>query len=224
MVRINKFIAVLSGISRRRADDLIAAGKIKVDGRTPSAGYQVKDVDRVVSTDNNFGFDHKGSDQPQRMLLMLDKPVGYVCSRKGQGSQTIYKLLPAKYHHLKPVGRLDKDSSGLLLMTNDGNLADKLTHPRYQKEKTYRIKLDKPLVQKTKNQLLRGVELEDGLSKFTKLKQCSACEYEVTLTEGRNRQIRRTFIALDYEVIELTRVKFGPYSLGRIGDGEYHIL
>ncbi len=155
---------------------------------------------------------------------MLNKPAGYVCSRKGQGSKTVYELLPAQYHALKPAGRLDKDSSGLLLLTNDGELANKLTHPRYQKEKVYRAKLDKPLAQTDKNQLLKGVELVDGMSKFTALNECSAATYEIILAEGRNRQIRRTFAVLGYGVLELHRTSFGPYTMpDQLGPGSWQV-
>jgi 23S rRNA pseudouridine2605 synthase len=224
MTRINKFIASLSGISRRSADKLVASGKVLVNGQPANAGYQVDSNDRVTSQDPSFRFDRLGRDKPSKILLMLNKPENYVCSRRGQGSKTIYNLLPERYHGLKPIGRLDKNSSGLLLLTNDGDLANKLAHPRYAKNKTYSVKLDKPLVQKDKNQLTTGVKLDDGLSKFTRLKECSKGIYEVTLAEGRNRQIRRAFAALGYQVIKLNRTKLGDYELNDLKNGEYASL
>jgi pseudouridine synthase len=154
---------------------------------------------------------------------MLHKPVGYVCSRDGQGSKTIYDLLPTKLHQLKPVGRLDKDSSGLLLLTNDGELANRLTHPSFEKEKVYEISLDKPLARPDRAQIEQGVLLEDGLSKL-QVKPLGNEHWQVTMREGRNRQIRRTFSALGYRLQALHRTQFGTYRLGRIAPGEYTVV
>ena len=138
-MRINKFIAQATGLSRRAADTAIGEGRVLVNGQKPSAGQDVSTNDAVL-------MDGKRITAPnQAQTIILNKPVGYVVSRDGQGSQTIYDLLPPELHQLKPVGRLDKDSSGLLLLTNDGQLAQELTHPRYQKTKIYEIRLDKPL-------------------------------------------------------------------------------
>jgi 23S rRNA pseudouridine2605 synthase len=157
---------------------------------------------------------------------MLNKPVGYVVSRDGQGNPIIYELLPAEYQALKPVGRLDKDSSGLLLLTNDGQLANELTHPRYAKTKVYEIALDKglePLHQQMIND--HGIELEDGNSRLQleKLDEQGKA-WRVTMSEGRNRQIRRTFAALGYEVINLRRVQFGAHALGALPPGHHQIV
>src|SRR5680860_37304 len=133
MSRINQFIASQSGLSRRAADKLVEDGKILVNGKVATVGQQVADNDEVTSSDPGFEFSRLGNQTVTNVLIALNKPTGYVCSRKGQGSKTIYELLPGKYKSLKPVGRLDKDSSGLLLMTNNGQLANELTHPRYQK-------------------------------------------------------------------------------------------
>src|SRR5690606_8683974 len=132
-----------------------------------------------------------------------NKPTGYICSRRGQGSRTVYDLLPDKYRSLKTAGRLDKESSGLLILTNNGNLANQLTHPRYEKEKVYKVKLNKPLTGADKNKLLEGVKLDDGPSRFIKIEQNPQGVCEVTLSEGRNRQIRRTFDTLGYKVVYL---------------------
>jgi 23S rRNA pseudouridine2605 synthase len=147
---------------------------------------------------------------------MMNKPVGYVVSRNGQGSPTIYSLLPLQYHKLKPVGRLDKASSGLLLLTNDGNLANDLTHPSKQKVKIYEISLNLPL-QPLHRQMIsdHGIELEDGNSKLQleRREEGNDKDWTVTMHEGRNRQIRRTFGALGYDVTKLHRTQFGPYKL-----------
>lgn len=161
----------------------------------------------------------------ETVTIMLNKPPGYVCSRKGQGNKTIYDLLPKKYQRLKPIGRLDKDSSGLLLLTNDGIFANKLTHPRYQKEKIYVLALNKKLGPRDKNQLLTGVELSDGMSKFINVKHYSNNDYQVVLAEGRNRQIRRTFNALGYKILSLHRIRLGSYQLpDNLLLGEFNII
>jgi 23S rRNA pseudouridine2605 synthase len=128
-------------------------------------------------------------------------------------------------HHLKPVGRLDKDSSGLLLMTNDGNLANELTHPSYRKNKVYEVTLDKPL-QPLHRQMIsdHGVMLDDGPSKFELERLADETTWQVTMHEGRNRQIRRTFAGLGYEVIGLNRIRFGDYRLAELSPGQWQQL
>lgn len=157
---------------------------------------------------------------------MLNKPTGFVVSRNGQGSQTIYDLLPRELWHLNPIGRLDKNSSGLLLLTNDGELANRLTHPKYKKEKQYQVTLNKQLGSIDQDEIShKGVKLDDGLSKL-KLSH-PADDYKtwrVTMSEGRNRQIRRTFAALDYKVTALHRTHFGEHALGKLPSSEFKIV
>jgi 23S rRNA pseudouridine2605 synthase len=207
-MRINKYIALASGMSRRAADAAIAEGRVLVNGEVPAVGYDTRDDDRVTLDGSAITPDVKP------VTIILHKPAGYVVSRNGQGSRTIYDLLPAKYHTLKPVGRLDKDSSGLLLLTNDGHLANELTHPRYTKTKIYEVELDKPL-QPLHQQMVNdhGIELEDGNSRLQLEKLDNAKNWKVTMQEGRNRQIRRTFAALGYTVTKLHRTHFGSYQL-----------
>ncbi len=210
-MRINKFIALSSGLSRRAADQAIAQGRVTVNGAAATAGQEVDPTD-IVLLDNK---PQKTPDTTQTILL--NKPVGYVVSREGQGARTIYDLLPQQYHSLKPVGRLDKNSSGLLLLTNNGDLANRLTHPSFQKTKLYEVELDKslnPLHYRTIN--TEGVQLEDGLSrlKLQRLRPGTDTSWLVTMQEGRNRQIRRTFAALGYHVVKLHRTHFGDYVLG----------
>jgi 23S rRNA pseudouridine2605 synthase len=155
---------------------------------------------------------------------MLNKPVGYVCSRDGQGSQTVYDLLPSGLHSLKSVGRLDKDSSGLLLLTNDGNLAHQLTHPSFQKTKVYQVSLDKPL-QPLHRQLIsdHGIQLDDGVSQLEleRLTDGDDTQWRVRMHEGRNRQIRRTFESLGYDVRRLHRTGFGEFALSGLAMGHF---
>lgn len=216
-MRINKFIAQATGISRRAADQAISEGHVTVNGQAATPGMP-------VSASETVEFDGKRLKLPdQSTIVMLNKPTGYVCSRSGQGSKTIYDLLPPELHRLKPVGRLDKDSSGLLLLTDDGHLANRLTHPRYAKEKRYEVTLNKSLSVADKLQVEQGVRLEDGPSRLT-IASDKGQELIIIMQEGRNRQIRRTFAALGYDIIRLHRTDFGPYSLGDLAPGKLYYI
>lgn len=216
-MRINKYVASASGMSRRAADDVISQKRVLVNGELPEPGYAVLDGDRLT-------LDGHVITPAVKTAIMLNKPPGYVVSRDGQGSKTIYDLFPAELHHLKPVGRLDKDSSGLLLLTNDGDLAQELTHPSSQKVKIYEVQLSQPL-QPLHRQMIsdNGVVLDDGVSKFELARQKDGDDttWIVTMREGRNRQIRRTFWSLGYSVTTLHRTHFGQYTLKDLKSGSY---
>lgn len=216
--RLNKFVALSLGVSRRKADELIEKGKIIVDGQPAKLGQQISKVNHVSYNGNSLKIQDK-------KLIALNKPVGYLCSRASQGGvPTIYKLLPKSLHHLKPVGRLDKDSSGLILLTNDGDFAHHMTHPSFYKIKRYLVTLDQPL-QSLHRQMINdfGVQLPDGPSRLTLERQHEGDEHRwiVQMSEGRNRQIRRTFAALGYTVTKLHRTDFGSYSLGSLKKGQW---
>jgi 23S rRNA pseudouridine2605 synthase len=217
-MRINKYVAQATGLGRRAADAAILQGRVEVNGEVPSVGYDVRDSDKVTLDKRAITPDVK------TQTIMLNKPVGYVCSREGQGSKTIYDLLPAELHNLKPVGRLDKNSSGLLLLTNDGDLAYELTHPSRQKVKVYKVTLDTPL-QPLHRQMISdlGVLLEDGPSKFEleRLQDGDDTGWKIHMSEGRNRQIRRTFAALGYKVKTLHRTHFGTYQMYGLEVGKF---
>lgn len=216
-MRINKFVALASGLSRRVADAAITEGRVLVDGKQASPGQDISGQ-RVTLDGRPLQI------AAARQTIILNKPAGYVVSRNGQGSKTIYDLLPHALHHLKPIGRLDKDSSGLLLLTNDGNLAHELTHPRFAKQKMYEVQLDSPLAPLHRQMISEyGVQLEDGLSKFVveRLQDNDDLHWRVIMREGRNRQIRRTFAALGYEVKRLHRTQFGAYRLTTIKPGDF---
>ena len=240
-IRLNKFLASRLGVSRREADDLIAAGQVTVDGQAAVLGTKIDDTSKVCYNNKVVPF------ETRFLYIAFNKPVGYVCSRKAQGNvPTLYELLPPKYQKLKTVGRLDKDSSGLILLTNDGDFAFQLTHPQFRKTKVYEVELDKPL-QPLHQQMISdfGVQLPDGISKFAVVTSTGdgsggdpaerqatwggtvpagpveRTNFTVILTEGRNRQIRRTFAALDYTVTKLHRTQFGKYELGTLKPGHY---
>ena len=217
-MRLNKFIALSLGVSRRKADELIEQGEILVNGDRAVLGRQISQSDTVLHNSQELHI------QPKKLIL-LHKPVGYLCSRASQGGvPTIYELLPKSLHHLKPVGRLDKDSSGLILLTNDGDFAHQMTHPSFYKIKRYLVTLDQPL-QPLHRQMINdfGVQLPDGPSRLTLERQHDGDDrrWIIQMSEGRNRQIRRTFAALGYTVTKLHRTDFGNYTLGSIKRGEF---
>lgn len=254
-MRLNKYLAHATGMSRRDADAAIAAGRVFVNTTRAILGTQVNEKDAVF-------FDHKPVHATEtHIYIALNKPVGYLCSRRSQGGvPTIFELLPEKYRPLKPVGRLDKDSSGLILLTDDGDFAHRMTHPSFHKVKSYEVELDKPL-EPLHQQMIsdHGISLEDGVSQLI-IEKVQASEvpaifseehlqpksdltetvsdsarsrsegkhsgdfYVITMHEGRNRQIRRTFAALGYTVTKLHRTTFGNYSLGDIKTGEYLLV
>lgn len=217
MLRLNKYLATNLGVSRREADNLISAGKILVNNKPAEIGARVEDGDEVV-------VDGKIISNAALIYLALNKPAGYVCSRKRQGdTPTMYELLPEKYQSLKSVGRLDKDSSGLILLTNDGDFAFKMTHPKFVKTKIYEAHIDRAL-EPLHQQMIAdfGVQLPDGRSQLGLEKlDDSSTFWRITMSEGRNRQIRRTFEALGYKVTALHRTNFGRYGLSGLESGKF---
>ncbi|HSX47742.1 MAG TPA: pseudouridine synthase [Patescibacteria group bacterium] len=215
-MRINKYVAQATGLSRRHIDNLISQNKILINDSPAKLGQDVKAIDEIKINEKVIKLTNN------KVLVILNKKADYVCSRQGQGSKTIYDLLPHKYKDLKSVGRLDKDSSGLLLMTNDGDLANKLSHPKYQKTKIYHLKLNREVTDLDLHKINKGIQLTDGVSQI-KVKRIPSKTYDVQveMSEGRNRQIRRTFQKLNYKVIKLHRVAFGEYRLNDIKLGEY---
>ena len=222
VLRLNKQLALHMGISRREADELIASGHVSINGTMATLGARITDVD-VLTVDG----------QPIRTrtaytYIAFHKPVGYVCSRRAQGDlPTIYELLPTELHELKTVGRLDFNSSGILLLTNDGDFTFQMTHPKFAKKKIYKVRLDRDL-EPLHQQMISdyGVSLEDGTSLLTleRLSDDDRTEWQVTMSEGRNRQIRRTFASLGYDVKRLHRINFGNYALGDIKPGAYETV
>lgn len=215
-MRINKFVALSTGLSRRAADQAIVDGRVLVNKLPPMAGDQI-DGNDVVTMDNR-----PITPPVKTTTILMYKPSGFVCSRNGQGARTIYDLLPERYQNLKSVGRLDKESSGLILLTDDGGLANQLTHPSFIKTKLYQVSLDKAL-QPLHHQMISdlGIGLEDGPSKLQLMKlDNDGLQWQVTMHEGRNRQIRRTFQVLGYEVKTLHRTSFGQYNLGALSPAQ----
>lgn len=219
VMRLNKYIALATGVSRREADGLIVSGVVAVNGEQAKLGKPVDENAKVAVRGQLVQLPES------RTVIVLNKPVGYVCSRNAQakGVQTVYALLPDKYKKLKTIGRLDKDSSGLIMLTDDGDLAFRLTHPKFAKTKQYLVTIDKalePLHQQMINDF--GINLPDGRSqlRLEKLND-NRREWRVVMHEGRNRQIRRTFAALGYTVIKLHRTDFDNISLSGLKPGKF---
>ena len=209
--RLNKFLALQLGISRRQADELIEKGRISINGKAAKLGERFKEGDEI-----KLGEKIISKTREEKKYVIFNKPRGYVCSRKKQGeNETIYAILPKEFSVLKPVGRLDKDSSGILLLTNDGDFAFQMTHPKFRKVKEYLVSLDTPL-RPIHQQMIAdfGINLPDGKSQLgLERLDDSRKNWKVIMSEGRNRQIRRTFSAIGYEVEKLHRTVFGSYIL-----------
>lgn len=222
VTRLNKHLALQLGVSRREADNLIDRGAVTINGTLATLGARLGEGDTVTVDGKPLGT------STDFVYIAFHKPTNYVCSRKQQGdSPTIYDLIPKQYHTLKPVGRLDRDSSGLILLTNDGDFAYQMTHPKFQKVKIYNAELDHDLAPLHQQMISdHGISLEDGTSQLQlqRLSDTERRSWQVTMSEGRNRQIRRTFGSLGYTVVKLHRTNFGPYVLGDLEPGKLEII
>lgn len=217
--RLSKLLALTLNTGRRQADELIAAGHVAINGKPAGLGARITPLDTITVKGEPLP-----TQSPAFEYILLNKPVGYICSRREQGATpTIYSLLPKQYHHLKPVGRLDKDSSGIILLTNDGEAAHQLTHPSFRKIKRYEISLNTGL-QPLHHQIINdhGIDLPDGKSqlRLERLHDGDDRQWLVTMHQGRNRQIRRTFAALGYTVTRLHRIQFGDYAIAQLASGQ----
>jgi 23S rRNA pseudouridine2605 synthase len=214
LLRLAKFLAHGGMASRRRAEKVIASGRVTV------AGEVVTDPARNVEDGDEVRVDGDLIVPEPREVWAVNKPVGVVSTAREPGQRTaVVELVPSKAR-LYPVGRLDADSNGLLLLTNDGELANRLTHPRYEVPKAYRVELRRPPSEKDLRRLASGVELEDGPTAPAEAQRLGKREIEIVLREGRNRQVRRMAEAVGNEVVALRRVRFGPIELGTLAEGE----
>lgn len=222
--RLHKFMARCGVASRRACETLIAEGRVQVNGRTVTEpGFQVDPATDEVRVDGRVL-------RPvvQLHYLMLHKPAGYVTTASDpQGRPTVMELVPAM-PRLYPVGRLDLDTEGLLLLTNDGPLAHRLTHPRYGVPKLYRAKVAGLVVPEALERLRTGVLLDDGPTAPARVRllrqETGTALLELELKEGRKRQVRRMCAAVGHPVLHLRRVGFGPLRLGRLPKGAYRPL
>jgi 23S rRNA pseudouridine2605 synthase len=219
-VRLAKFLAHAGVASRRAAERLIASGRVSVGDEV------VTDPARDVDESSGVAVDGEPVRPERRVVYAVNKPRGVVSTASDtHGRPTVVDLVPAEARRLYPVGRLDADSTGLLLLTNDGELANLLTHPRYGVEKVYRARVAPPRVgERELAQLRSGVELDDGRTAPARARQVSSGVLEIALREGRKRQVRRMCEAIGHEVVELERVRFGPLRLAGLPPGAHRRL
>jgi 23S rRNA pseudouridine2605 synthase len=223
-MRLAKYLAHAGVASRRSAERLIASGRVRIDGQV------VRDPARDVSETNRVSLDGKQlSGAESRAVYLLHKPTGVLSTASDtHGRRTVVELVadadPADLR-LYPVGRLDADSSGLILLTNDGDLAHRLTHPSFEVPKTYRAHVDRgPVRERALRHLREGVELDDGLTAPALVRRLSGDLLEIVIHEGRNRQVRRMCDAVGHPVRSLQRVAFGPLTLGDLPAGAHRRL
>jgi 23S rRNA pseudouridine2605 synthase len=216
-MRLAKYLAHAGIASRRRAEDLIREGRVAI------AGITVRDPARDVDEASGVTVDGRPvSGAEAHEIWALNKPGGVVSTaRDTHGRRTVLDLLPASQGRLYPVGRLDADTTGLILLTNDGELANRLMHPSFEVPKTYRVKVRRPpLREPALKQLREGVELEDGMTAPAQVRRLHADELDITIHEGRKRQVRRMCDAVGHPVASIERVSFGPLRLGTLPRGQ----
>lgn len=222
-MRLAKFLATAGVASRRAAEEVIRAGRVAV------AGEVVTDPARDVPEDSPAvtvdGAPVRIVGAAQRVVYAVNKPVGVVSTASDpQGRPTVVSLIPSPLR-LYPVGRLDADSTGLILLTNDGALAHRLTHPSFEVAKTYRAVVRNPPVREGSLRALRvGVELEDGMTAPARVTRLAPDTLELTIHEGRKRQVKRMCAYVGHPVVTLTRVRFGPLQLGTLAPGAHRRL
>jgi 23S rRNA pseudouridine2605 synthase len=212
-VRLAKFLAHGGVASRRKAEAIVAAGRVTVGGEV------VTDPARDVGEGDEVRVDGSPVSAEGHEVWAVNKPAGVVSTAREPGRRPAVVELVATEARLYPVGRLDADSTGLILLTNDGELANLLTHPRYEVEKAYLVELRRPPSGADLKRLARGVELEDGLTAPARVRRLGEREVEIVLREGRNRQVRRMAEAVGNRVEALRRIRFGPIELDDLPEG-----
>lgn len=224
MVRLQKFLAESGVASRRASEQIILAGRVAINGKvTRELGTRVQTASDKITLDGV-------PVRPRRKLhIALHKPPGYLCTRNDpEGRPTLAELLPKEWDHLVHVGRLDRESEGLIFLTNDGEFALRLTHPRYGVHKLYRATIEGRVEARVTRQLTTGIEDCGDLLKAEKTRLISANNshsvVEVELAEGRNREVRRMFAALGLNVVRLQRIQIGRIKLGELPPGKWRAL
>ncbi len=221
MERLQKLIARAGVCSRRAAEDLITAGRVTVDGQIVRELGAKADTNQKICVDGKpLHFD------TEKIYLLLNKPRGYVSTaHDDRGRKTVLDLLGENFRgRVYPVGRLDLNSEGLLILTNDGDLTNALIHPRYEVAKTYRAKISGDVTEEKLDRLRAGIELDDGLTAPAEVYLLDADTVEVTIHEGRNRQVRRMFAAVGCDVKRLRRIRFAGLTLDGLKVGKWRSL
>lgn len=223
-MRINKFLAESGIASRRACDKIIEEGRVKVNGRVVGLGVEVDEVNDSVSVDGK-----RVSPAKKAEYYIMNKPKGYVCTVKDdKGRKTVMDLLPKNTSRIFPVGRLDYDSEGLLIFTNDGDLANRLMHPSSEIPKTYLVRTEGETPEKLLDRLRAGVDIDGKMTKKCNIRVIETCKdytkLHVTITEGRNREIRKMFETVGKNVDFLKRIKIGDLGLRGLNRGEVRKL
>lgn len=223
LVRLNKFIASTGTCSRREADKLIESGKVRVNGKI------ITDLGTKVSPDARVKLEDHIIEGEKKVYFVLNKPKNIITTTDDpEGRKTVIDLFGSSVRErIYPVGRLDRNTTGIIILTNDGELADKLTHPKYGVAKIYEIKLNKGLTEEHHTKMRTGIDLEDGVFKMDKLSYINPHDKTmlgVEIRSGRNRIIRRSFEHLGYEVVKLDRVSFAGLTKKNIPRGRYRKL
>lgn len=218
-MRLNRFLAASGLGSRRGVEELIKDGRVRINGQV------VTDLATRVNPEDTVKVGSRVLRVQQFFYAVLHKPKGYLCTASDERDRrTIYDLLPPEWPRVFNVGRLDKDSEGLLLVTNDGDLSLALTHPRYKIDKEYDVVIDKPFDPSHREKLLKGFHIIGGRAKMESLQQLGTQRLRVVLQQGIKRQIRLMMYELGYEVTQLLRVRIGPIEIGRMKPGDWRIL
>jgi 23S rRNA pseudouridine2605 synthase len=218
-VRLARYLAHAGVASRRAAESMIAAGRVRVGGEV------VSDPARDVDESSGVEVDGAAVLPEPREVWLVNKPAGVVSTASDTHGRPIVTELVGSERRLYPVGRLDADSTGLILLTNDGDLANRLMHPRYGVQRTYRARVEGgPVAEQALRRLREGVELEDGRTAPARVRQAAQGLLEITIGEGRKRQVKRMCEAVGHPVAELERVAFGPLRLGSLGRGQHRLL
>ena len=221
-MRINKYLAAAGVASRRECDKLIESGVVTVNGNIASLGLDVEADDEVRVRGNVVVL-------KKNEYYILNKPKGYICSVSDEkGRKTVMELMPKDVGRIYPVGRLDYDSEGLLIMTTDGDLAQKLTHPSNEVPKTYLVKIEGTITEAGLNPIRSGIEIDGYVTKKCKANIVETnrnyTKIHITITEGKNREIRKMFAAIGREVTLLKRIKVGEITLRGLDRGSYRKL
>ena len=218
--RLNKYIASSGLCSRRKADELIENGSVSVNGKI------VKELGFIVGEKDKVFVENKLIHPVKLQYYRFYKPAGYITTSDDEkGRKTIYDLLPDNLHHLNPVGRLDKDSTGLLILTNDGDLANELTHPSVKVPKLYRVVIDAKITNDDIAKMTKGIEIEPNKMAYAQIRILEVdnkhTTMEILLFQGLNRQIRKMFEYLGYNVISLKRIQHATLNLDGLKRGEF---
>ena len=216
MHRVQKLISNFGYCSRRQAEKLIGEKRVKVKGKLVKLGDQASENDTIT-------VDGKPIKKERRVYLMFHKPVGCVSANMDRQHKTVLDYVKIK-ERVFPIGRLDYNTSGLLLLTNDGDFANKVMHPRYEVKKTYVVEVDKPIIKKIIKNMEEGVELEDGVTSPAKVRKLDDKTLEITIHEGKNRVVRRMLKTLGFRVKTLHRIRIGKLFLGDLKLGRYRKL